>query len=712
MIPIVDSSPLLGRIVSVVTVTGAFREEGRVPVMGKGMACGVIASSFLLFSLPLSSSAKVVRVGVYENNPKIFAGPEAQGRGIFADIIEEVARLEGWDLQYVPGSWQEGLQRLQNGKIDLMPDVSFLEERDRIFDYNTVPALSDWFQVYRNRDAEVASLLDLDGKRVGVLAGSIQENVFTGMMTDFGFATESRPYEEYEEMFRALAKGTVDAAITNRFYGAANAGKFGVEETGVVFHPNSLFFAAAEGKNADILGLLDNRLETMKRDRESAYYRSLDRWLGEKPQLHLPVYLIWTLAALAAGLLLFVAVSTILKNQVDARTAELREKAEALEEALADLEKAQDEAIERERLHALGQMASGIAHDFNNILTPIIGYSEVLVMWPEKLKDREDVLKRLKIMHRAAHDGTRIVDRMREFYKAREGSEELGPVDVNAILQEVVALASPRWEKQSQASNVRITVETVLAKIPRVLADPTELREMFMNLLFNAVDAMPEGGKVSLKTTGADGAVRVVVSDTGTGMTEEVRRNCLQPFFSTKGDKGTGIGLAMVNSTVAKFSGSIKVDSAPGEGTSFVISFPAGEEGVSEKIEETAVTPLQSLTILAVDDDTRSLESLTELLRTDGHIVVSVSTPGEVVEHLSKGAFDVVVTDHAMPEMSGVELARNVRQTDPGMPVIMISSFSDDMETEENSLEGISVVLRKPASLAELRKSFVDLGFS
>jgi len=513
-------------------------------------------------------------------------------------------------------------------------------------------------------------------------------------------------------MFQALAAGAVDAAITNRFYGAANAGKFGVEETGVVFFPNSLFFAAPGGKNADLLSALDLRLEAMKGDRESAYYRSLDRWLGEKPRLHLPVYLMWALAALAAGLLLFVAMSTVLKSQVNSRTAELREKAAALEKALADLEKAQAEAIERERLHALGQMASGIAHDFNNILTPIIGYSEVLVMRPEKLEDREDVLKRLKIMHRAAHDGTKIVERMREFYKAREEGEEPRPVDVNAILQQVVDLARPRWEKQTQISNVKISVATVLAKIPRVLADPTELREMFMNLLFNAVDAMPEGGKVTLKTTAADGMVKVAVSDTGTGMTEEVREACLQPFFSTKGEKGTGIGLAMVNSAVAKFRGALEIETAPGEGTTFLVSLPAGEEGTGERIEEEVATPQQSLTVLAVDDDARSLESLTEMLRTDGHIVVTASTPGGAVEKMSRGAFDVVITDHAMPEMSGVELARQLRRAEPEMPVIMITSFGDSVEAEECAPECVSVVLRKPASLAELRKSFAGLGFA
>jgi len=692
-----------------VSIAGALSPPGESRVRG---ASGLCLLAFLAVLLPSTALAREIRVGVYENSPKVFTGEKGEPQGIFVDILEEVARREGWQVEFVPGTWQEGLNRLQNREIDLMPDVSYLEERDLIFDYNKVPALSDWFQVYRHRDEEMGSLLELEGKRVGVLSGSIQEKVFTGMTGAFGLDVPVVPYSDYEAMFRDLAAGSTSAAITNRFYGTANAGRFGVEETGVVFHPNSLFFAAPEGMNADLLAALDVHLEEMKKDPASAYFRTLRRWTGEEPELKFPAYLGWVLAALTSGMLLFFAASAILREQVKARTAELRQKASDLEKALAELKRAQAEAIERERLHTLGQMASGIAHDFNNILTPIIGYSELLVLRPEKIADREDVLKRLKIMHRAAHDGTKIVERMREFYKAREDGGERQPVDVNAILQEVIALARPRWEKQAQAANVQIGVETVFAKIPRVLSDPTEMREMFMNLLFNAVDAMPEGGRVTLSTEQGEGTVAVSMKDTGTGMTEEVRQNCLQPFFTTKGAKGTGIGLAMVNSTMSKFGGTLEIESAPGEGTTFLITFPEGGEGVPESVQEVAGPAMRSLSILAVDDDERSLESLTEALRSEGHIVVTAGSPKEAKEKFARGSFDVVFTDHAMPETSGVELAKEMRATRPGQPVVMISSFSESDEAAECSPECVSLVLKKPAGLAELRKVFTELDLS
>ncbi len=666
----------------------------------------------ILCAAPSLSAARTVKVGVYENPPKVLTEPDGTAKGIFVDLLEEAARLEGWEIQYVPGTWHEGLERLKTGEIDLMPDVSWLEERTRIFDYGGVPALSDWFRVYRHRGAAVEGILDMAGRSVGVLRDSIQQKVFSRMVDDFGMEVRITPFDDYGEMFRDLGAGTIDAAITNRFYGVSAALADHVEETGIVFHPNGLFFASPKGMNSDLLEALDRHLKEMKSDPASAYFLSLRRWTGEEPEQVFPLYLKWALAVLAAGVVVFFGISAYLRVEVDARTEEIRKKNAALEKAMADLEKAQAEAIERERLHALGQMASGIAHDFNNILTPILGYSEIFTMRPERLENREEVLKRLKIMHRAARDGTRIVERMREFYKSREISEEPVPVDLNAILQEVVALARPRWEKQMQATEVRVRVETVLGKVPRVLGDPTEMREMFMNLLFNAVDAMPEGGTVTLETGNRDGQVLAVLRDTGTGMTEEVRRNCLQPFFTTKGASGTGMGLSMVTSAVARIGGRVEIESQPGKGTAFLISLPAAEGEGEESGGGAEGPPLRKLTLLAVDDDVRSLESLAETLRADGHRVETATTPSEAMEKLKAGSFDAVFTDHAMPEMTGLALSEEMRLIRPGLPVVMVSSFGESDEAREGSPGSVSVVLRKPASLAELKEALTSLGFA
>jgi len=186
--------------------------EGRV----RG-APGFFLLALLAALLPSTVMAREVRVGVYENSPKVFTGEGGDPQGIFVDILEEVARREGWQVEFVPGTWKEGLDRLRNREIDLMPDVSYLEERDRIFDYNTVPALSDWFQVYRHRDERIGSLLELEGKKVGVLSGSIQEKIFVGMTDDFGLQVPVVPYGDYETMFRDLAAGNTSAGITNRF---------------------------------------------------------------------------------------------------------------------------------------------------------------------------------------------------------------------------------------------------------------------------------------------------------------------------------------------------------------------------------------------------------------------------------------------------------------------------------------------------------------
>ena len=376
-----------------------------------------------------------------------------------------------------------------------------------------------------------------------------------------------------------------------------------------------------------------------------------------------------------------------------------------LEEALAELQAAQQEFARQERLRALGRMASGIAHDFNNALSPIVGYSEMLLAGTIGLNDRERVTNALRIVNMAARDAARIVTRLREFYRPREKGEVFLPVDLNQMIKQTISLTQPRWKTQAQGNGVAVKVRTRLQKTPPASGNEADLREMLANLIFNAVDAMPDGGTVTLRTRVEGERVVLEVSDTGTGMTEEVRQRCLEPFFTTKGEYGTGLGLAMVYGILRRHEGTIDIQSALGRGTTFVIRLPALTGQKTEKRGEKALPPARPLRVLAVDDEPRVLGVLKEYLTGDGHAVETASSGREGIEKFRADRFDLVVTNRAMPGLSGDRLAGLVKKAAPDTPVILLTGFSEFMDAAGEHPEGVDLVLSKPLTLAALREA-------
>jgi signal transduction histidine kinase len=271
----------------------------------------------------------------------------------------------------------------------------------------------------------------------------------------------------------------------------------------------------------------------------------------------------------------------VLEQKVSERTAELRG-------ALGELKETQKQIVQQERLRAFAEMAGGVVHDFNNSLMSIIGFSDLLLGSPDILADRKLALEHLKIMNTAGRDAAQVVSRLRDFYRSREVEDVFAAVDLNEVIEQTVSLTQPKWKTQARSSGRTIEVVTDLEDVPPVTGNPSELREALTNLIFNAVDAMPEGGTITLRSHSEDQAVLCEISDTGIGMTEDVRTRCLEPFFSTKGDKGTGLGLSMVFGTIKRHNGTLDIESAVGRGSTFRIRFPVDNGATAtEAVEPT-----------------------------------------------------------------------------------------------------------------------------
>jgi DNA-binding response OmpR family regulator/anti-sigma regulatory factor (Ser/Thr protein kinase) len=405
-----------------------------------------------------------------------------------------------------------------------------------------------------------------------------------------------------------------------------------------------------------------------------------------------------------------------LEDRVLKRTRELELSNEALRQA-------QQALIQQERLRALGQMASGIAHDINNAISPISLYTESLL-------ERETTLSsgardRLLTIQRAIDDVAQTVIRMREFYRPREPELDLADVGLNDLVQQVLELTRARWSDQPQRRGIMIELEPKLASdLPDIRGADNEIRDALTNLVFNAVDAMPNGGVIEVRTsvrnlTTQDGAltqnVCLEISDNGVGMDEETRRRCLEPFFTTKGERGTGMGLAMVYGMAQRHSCVLEIDSKPGAGTTIRLLFPiGGAVSVPAAAVSAPHARVRSLRILVVDDDPALTESLRSTLEEDGHHVI-VADGGQAGIDAFHGArqalvpFDIVITDLGMPYVDGRQVVANVRAAAPDTPIIMLTGWGQRLQADDEQTPHVDRLLSKPPRLQELREALAEL---
>jgi len=362
-----------------------------------------------------------------------------------------------------------------------------------------------------------------------------------------------------------------------------------------------------------------------------------------------------------------------------------------LRAALRAVEESQQRVVQGERLRALGEMAGGVAHDFNNVLAIVVGRAEVLL---NETEDAE-LQRQLNVIIKVALDAAQTVKRIQEFTRMRR-ARPFQPVDLATIISEVVEVTRSRWKDDAQARGLQYEVVAELRPTPIVAGDPAELREALTNIVFNALDAMPEGGRVTLSTDVEGTHVLCRVSDTGIGMAEDVRQRIFDPFFTTKGERGTGLGLSVVYGIVTRHNAELDVQSQLGQGTTFIIKFPPPGETVVEPVARPVGKSSRKGRILVIDDEREVGDVLKDALTRDGHQVVYCTDGESGIACVEKEAFDLVITDLGMPGISGWEVARIVKQVRPGTPVAMVTGWGDRIDPVDAEGRGVDYVVAKP----------------
>ncbi|MDQ8187352.1 ATP-binding protein [Pelagicoccus sp. SDUM812002] len=403
--------------------------------------------------------------------------------------------------------------------------------------------------------------------------------------------------------------------------------------------------------------------------------------------------------------------AVILEDATEVRNVsdELAKKNVELHDALKDLKETQKNLIQQESLRALGQMASGIAHDFNNLLAPILGFSELLLTVPKTMQDKGKLTSYLKKIQTAAQDGAAVVSRLREFYRSQNSPEEFIQILPDELLWQVKELTRHRWKNQAEAKGLNIDFQMSMSSGRPILGNEPELRQVFTNLIINAVDAMTHDGGITASVADRDDKVRITIEDSGCGMNEETRQKCLEPFYTTKGKLGTGLGLSIVFGVVQRHHGTFNIESEEGVGTRIIMEFPAVKRKIREELDVCSNTKMRSLRIMLVDDEEVLLEVISELLASGGHTVDVYGDPNSAIKAFEHKKYDLVITDRAMPLMSGDQLAAAIKQVAPQTPIYMITGFGDMIKDTGEKPEYIDEVLAKPVPLDVLNRKLAEI---
>lgn len=392
-------------------------------------------------------------------------------------------------------------------------------------------------------------------------------------------------------------------------------------------------------------------------------------------------------------------------SQQHATRERLRKCLETITEAHTRYEAQREQEIHGQKMAALGELSFGVAHNVNNTLTGILGRAQLIL---RNSNDPAKIEAGLELIIKSAEDGAHIIRRIQDFARQRP-SREFETVAIAELLKDACEMTRPRWESRSEFAPIRFALHADCKAF--VKGDPVELREVLVNMIYNAIDAMPSGGEVRVATQENRDRVVVYITDTGSGMSPEVKQRLFDPFFTTKGKAGTGMGLAVSFGIIRRHEGSIEVDSEPGRGTTFKISLPKVAPATTETddnspAQQIASTSEDKVRVMVVDDETHVREVLIEALEAEGCEVVSAES-GEIALALFDqygGKFDALFTDIGMPSMNGWELVTEIRQRSEMIPIAIISGWADAISVQTRNAVRADWVVAKPFDIDRISR--------
>jgi len=561
----------------------------------------VLATMLLLASavpsMHIYSQPLTLKVGLYENQPKIFTDTSGEPSGFWIDIIGYIADEEDWNIEYVPGTWDECLQRLTAGEIDVMPDVAYTQARNEIYAFSSQSVYTSWSTVYVREGGGIESLIDLEGKTVAVLKNSVNvegENGIKALVSAFDINCTFLEVDSYLRVFELVQNVEADAGVTSKDFGYQHEQDFGLMKTAIIFQPSLLYFTFPKYSpiSGELAETIDARIRELKLNDNSIYYRSLDKWFGQKPEGAgvIPSWVFWSMGGVAGLILLSAGGNFVLKSQVNSRTRELTEEIgrrkladdelklyhEHLEQLVemrtTELERANVNLQEMDRLKSV--FLASMSHELRTPLNSIIGFTGILLMgMPGELNEEQN--KQLTMVKNNAGHLLSLINDILDISKIEAGKVEINPDEFrfDTTAGEVIEQMRPA------ANQKRLAIVTDIGENITITSDKRRLKQIILNLVSNAIK-FTEQGTVTVSGRIVDNSfLEVKVADTGTGIKPEEMSKLFQPFHQvgaslTKKQEGTGLGLYLCSKLAGLLGGNIRADSQYGHGTEITLTLP------------------------------------------------------------------------------------------------------------------------------------------
>jgi signal transduction histidine kinase len=529
--------------------------------------------SFFSFAVSADDSVSsiTVKVGLYENSPKIFTDEEGHASGFWPPIIEYIASREGWEIEYVPGTWTECLARLENNEIDIMPDVAYTEERAKLYDFSNEIVYVSWSRVYARKGVDIQSILDLEGKNVAVLKGSVNVEGPEGikkLVSAFHVNCTFIELDSYIKVFETVDSGEADAAVVSKDFGNLHEADFDVVRTAILFQPASLYFAFPKGPSSTpyLIERVDYHVKELKEDTGSIYYQSLEKWLGVQPveRTVIPEWVRWALIGVIGVAFAFAVMSFFQRSQVRSKSKKLIV-----------------ETAERKKYEELNKLKSDllsmVSHELRTPLATIKGYATMLVNYDDKLANDEKIQSLMSIDN-ATNRLSYLVDQLLDMSRADAGllKLEMEPADPATLIQQAVA------EARLRAPDYGFEVDVPAEGLPMVRMDISRIRQVLDNLFDNAVKYAANGKMVAVSARQHDGAIVFSVTDHGPGIPEHELERIFDRMYRIEQQpgppvKGLGLGLSICKALVEAHGGRIWAESQLGKGSRFVFTLPLGD---------------------------------------------------------------------------------------------------------------------------------------
>lgn len=535
------------------------------------LLCLSLLPVFLSTLVVHANDQQVIRVGLYENRPKIFTDDNGDASGFWPEITRDIASRMGWEIEYIPGTWEECLTRLSNNEIDVMPDVAFSEERNNRYDFAKEPVYVSWSLVYARKGVDIQAIIDLEEKKIAVLQGSVNVEGPEGikkLVNTFHVDCTFIEVDSYLRVFELIDSGEADAGVTSKDFGHVHEVDYQVNRTAIMFAPSSLYFAFS--KDSSLTPYLIDRFDTytkiLKSDQDSVYYRSMENWMGIKPvgRSVLPPWVFWTFIGILGLAFVFAVMSFSQRSKVKTRTKEL---------ALEISERKKYEEMDKLKSDFL----SVVSHELRTPLSTIKGYSTKLLDHNENMNEQERI-NSLTSIDKGAERLVMMIDQLLDMSRIEAGLLKLEKelTDPVKLLQQTILEARLRFP------DFRFETDVEKPNLPMVRWDVNRIRQVMENLIDNAVKYSENIKKVELSAACLDGNIFISVTDYGVVIPENDQKKIFERMYQVEQKTsptkpGLGLGLSIAKGVVEAHGGRIWMESQSGQGNRIIFTIPLGE---------------------------------------------------------------------------------------------------------------------------------------